>query len=135
MIEQVLGALALAGVNARPFFWRTHGGAEVDLLLDTGTAIVPVEVKLSGSPAVPRGLLECMKDLSCPAWLRPSWRSRGVLDGPGRARPAGPSRGAARSPVRSAATAAEAFSAGLIGPSAARPGCRRSRSPPETPSG
>ena len=23
-------------------------------------------MKLSGSPAVPRGLLECMKDLSCP---------------------------------------------------------------------
>jgi hypothetical protein len=28
VIEQVLGALALAGVDARPFFWRTHGGAE-----------------------------------------------------------------------------------------------------------
>ena len=66
VIEQVLGALALAGVNARPFFWRTHGGAEVDLLLDTGKTIVPIEVKLSGSPGVPRGLLECMKDLSCP---------------------------------------------------------------------
>jgi predicted AAA+ superfamily ATPase len=66
VIEQLLGALALAGVNARPFFWRTHGGAEVDLLLDTGKAVVPVEVKLSGSPAVTRGLLECMKDLSCP---------------------------------------------------------------------
>ena len=66
VIEQVLGALALAGVDARPFFWRTHGGAEVDLLLDTGKAVVPVEVKLSGSPAVPRGLLEGMKDLSCP---------------------------------------------------------------------
>jgi hypothetical protein len=66
VIEQVLGALALAGVDARPFFWRTHGGAEVDLLLETGKAVVPIEVKLSGSPAVPRGLLECMKDLSCP---------------------------------------------------------------------
>ena len=39
---------------------------KVDLLLDTGKTIVPVEVKLSGSPGVPRGLLECMKDLSCP---------------------------------------------------------------------
>ena len=66
VIEQVLGALALAGVDARPFFWRTHGGAEVDLLLETRKAVVPIEVKLSGSPAVPRGLLECMKDLSCP---------------------------------------------------------------------
>ncbi|HKZ32276.1 MAG TPA: ATP-binding protein [Vicinamibacteria bacterium] len=65
VIEQVLGALALAGVAAQPFYWRTHGGAEVDLLLEAGRSIVPVEVKLSGTPTVPRGLLECMKDLSC----------------------------------------------------------------------
>jgi predicted AAA+ superfamily ATPase len=66
VIEQVLGALALAGIAAQPFYWRTHGGAEVDLLLETGSTIVPVEVKLSGTPSVPRGLLECMKDLACP---------------------------------------------------------------------
>lgn len=66
VIEHVLGALALAGVAARPFYWRTHGGAEVDLLLEVGRNMVPVEVKLSGTPSVPRGLLECMKDLSCP---------------------------------------------------------------------
>jgi len=66
VIEQVLGALALAGVAVQPFYWRTHGGAEVDLLLEAGRTIVPLEVKLSGTPSVPRGLLECMKDLSCP---------------------------------------------------------------------
>jgi predicted AAA+ superfamily ATPase len=66
VIEQLLGALALAGVAVRPFYWRTHGGAEVDLLLDTGRALLPLEVKLSGAPTVSRGLLECMKDLSCP---------------------------------------------------------------------
>jgi uncharacterized protein len=65
VIEQVLGALGLLGVVVRPFYWRTHGGAEVDLLLETGRSLVPIEVKLSGAPGVPRGLLECMKDLSC----------------------------------------------------------------------
>jgi hypothetical protein len=66
VIEQVLGSLALAGVAARPFFWRTHGGAEVDLILEVGGRVVPVEVKLSGAPSASRGLVECMKDLSCP---------------------------------------------------------------------
>ena len=67
VIEQVLGALGQGGISVRPFFWRTHGGAEVDLILEIGEAIVPIEVKLSGSPTVSRGLGECMKDLACPA--------------------------------------------------------------------
>lgn len=67
VIEQVLGALGQAGVTPRPFFWRTHGGAEVDLILEMGTKVVPIEVKLSGAPSVSRGLVEFMKDLSCPA--------------------------------------------------------------------
>ena len=67
VIEQVLGALGQVGVSPRAFFWRTHGGAEVDLILEMGTVLVPIEVKLSGSPRVSRGLLECMKDLACPA--------------------------------------------------------------------
>jgi len=66
VIEQILGALGQARVSPRAFFWRTHGGAEVDLILEMGGTILPIEVKLSGSPVVSRGLLECMKDLSCP---------------------------------------------------------------------
>jgi predicted AAA+ superfamily ATPase len=66
VIEQVLGALTLAGVAVRPYYWRTHGGAEMDLLLEASRVLVPIEVKLSGAPGVPRGLLECMKDLKCP---------------------------------------------------------------------
>lgn len=65
VIEQVLGALGQAGVTPRAFFWRTHGGAEVDLILEIGTRLVPLEVKLSGSPSVSRGLREAMKDLAC----------------------------------------------------------------------
>ena len=67
VIEQVLGALGQVGVSPRPFFWRTHGGAEVDLILEIGTTLVPIEVKLSGSPSISRGFGECMKDLACPA--------------------------------------------------------------------
>jgi predicted AAA+ superfamily ATPase len=64
VIGQITGALGLLGEWPRPFFWRTHGGAEVDLLLEMRGRLLPIEIKLSGAPAVGRGLLECMKDLS-----------------------------------------------------------------------
>jgi hypothetical protein len=47
------------------FFWRTHAGAEVDLLLVHGRRVVPIEVKL-GAAVGPRDLLGlrlCMADL------------------------------------------------------------------------
>jgi hypothetical protein len=62
-IEQLLGAMALAGEAVRPYFWRTHGGAEVDLILETRGRLVPIEVKLGAAPRASRGLVECMKDL------------------------------------------------------------------------
>jgi len=67
VIERILGALGLLGERPRPFFWRTHGGAEVDLLLEMRGRLLPIDVKLSSAPAVGRGLLECMKDLSLDA--------------------------------------------------------------------
>jgi predicted AAA+ superfamily ATPase len=63
LIEQIVGALALAGETVRPHFWRTHGGAEVDLLLEMRGRILPIEIKMSGEPRTTRGLLECMRDL------------------------------------------------------------------------
>lgn len=63
LIEQIVGALALVGETVRPHFWRTHGGAEVDLLLEMRGRLVPIEIKMSGEPRATRGLLECMKDL------------------------------------------------------------------------
>ena len=47
------------------FFWRTHAGAEVDLLVGDGRRLVPIEIKLG--PAVDRyavrGLRQAMADL------------------------------------------------------------------------
>lgn len=52
---------------ARPeaFFWRTHAGAEVDLLLVHGRRIVPIEIKLAAAvqPRDLAGLRQCMSDL------------------------------------------------------------------------
>ena len=67
VLEQILGALALAGEAARPYFWRTHGGAEVDLLLEWRGGLTPVEIKMSGAPRPTRGLLHCMSDLKAPS--------------------------------------------------------------------
>lgn len=67
VIEQLLGALALAGESPRGFFWRTHGGAEVDLLVELRGRVIPIEIKMGGDPSVPRGLAECMKDLASPS--------------------------------------------------------------------
>jgi hypothetical protein len=66
VIEQVLGTLRLAGERVQPYFWRTHGGAEVDLLLVIRDHIVPIEIKLGAEPRVTRGLTECLKDLRVP---------------------------------------------------------------------
>lgn len=67
VIEQVVGALRLLGESAEPYYWRTHGGAEVDLLLRLRGRLVPIEIKLSGEARPSRGLIECMRDLQLTA--------------------------------------------------------------------
>jgi predicted AAA+ superfamily ATPase len=65
VIEELIATAADQVVRPDSFFWRTHAGAEVDLLLVHGTRILPVEVKL-GAAVGPRdvaGLRSCMADL------------------------------------------------------------------------
>jgi hypothetical protein len=38
------------GEEPRLYFWRTSAGVEVDLLVDTGRKLVPIEIKLSATP-------------------------------------------------------------------------------------
>lgn len=42
--------VALEPVPPKLFHWRTHGGAEVDLLLERDAVYYPIEVKLTMSP-------------------------------------------------------------------------------------
>ncbi|MBI4865623.1 MAG: ATP-binding protein [Candidatus Wallbacteria bacterium] len=61
VLEQVL---AVVGRRAEPYFYRTHAGAEVDLVLTrAGKPVLACEVKLSLSPAPTRGLREALSDL------------------------------------------------------------------------
>lgn len=70
-IEELAGLAACRLVRPELYFWRTHAGAEVDLLIAEGRRILPVEIKAGA--AVDRyaiaGLRQCMKDLG----LRRGW--------------------------------------------------------------
>ena len=71
VIEELAGLAARRLVRPEIFFWRTHAGAEVDLLIAEGRHILPIEIKLGAAVdhyAV-AGLRQCMKDLG----LRRGW--------------------------------------------------------------
>lgn len=50
VIEQILGALSHQDEQVQPFFFRTHEGQEIELVLDFGTRRWAVEIKLTSSP-------------------------------------------------------------------------------------
>lgn len=71
VIEELAALASHRLVRPEIFFWRTHAGAEVDLLITEGRHILPVEIKLGAAVdhyAV-AGLRQCMKDLG----LRRGW--------------------------------------------------------------
>jgi uncharacterized protein len=71
VIEELAALAALRLVRPELFFWRTHAGAEVDLLVVEGQRILPIEIKTGAAVnhhAV-AGLRQCMKDLG----LRRGW--------------------------------------------------------------
>jgi hypothetical protein len=65
VIEELAALTRERTVRPELFYWRTHAGAEVDLLIRDGRRLVPIEIKLGA--AVDRhgvaGLRQCMKDL------------------------------------------------------------------------
>ncbi len=52
VLAEVARTLWHRGQEPRLHFWRTATGAEVDFLLEDGTDVIPVEVKLSATPRV-----------------------------------------------------------------------------------
>jgi uncharacterized protein len=53
VIEQTLAALQIKNRKATPYFFRSSDGYAVDLLLDWGTALWAVEIKLTSNPSQP----------------------------------------------------------------------------------
>ncbi|MFH1538802.1 MAG: ATP-binding protein [bacterium] len=50
VVNEIHRALTHKGMAPQVYFWRTSAGAEVDIVVDTGTELVPVEVKSSATP-------------------------------------------------------------------------------------
>lgn len=65
-IEQILLHAQLRDPGAQGFFYRTHGGQEVDLLLQVRGALLPIEIRLGVAVPDLRGLDACMHDLGLP---------------------------------------------------------------------
>ena len=62
-IEQILSDVSVIG-KFEAFFYRSHQGEEIDLILDNGKELIAIECKSSSSPNIPAGLHIAIKDLN-----------------------------------------------------------------------
>lgn len=64
VVGEVFRTLAHRGVEPRLYFWRTATGTEVDLIVESETGLVPVEVKLASTPnpAMAKGIEAFRRD-------------------------------------------------------------------------
>jgi predicted AAA+ superfamily ATPase len=53
VLSEITKALTHRGIDPRLYFWRTSAGSEVDMVVETGEKLVPIEVKLSATPRPP----------------------------------------------------------------------------------
>jgi predicted AAA+ superfamily ATPase len=58
VLTEILGALSSRGDEPRVYFWRTATGDEVDLVVQSRTALIPLEIKAShtAAPDMARGI-------------------------------------------------------------------------------
>jgi len=50
VLSEIYKTLVHRGIEPHVYFWRTSTGTEVDIVVETGGKLIPVEVKLSGTP-------------------------------------------------------------------------------------
>jgi predicted AAA+ superfamily ATPase len=50
VLSEIVKTLLHRGIEPKVYFWRTSTGSEVDILVETGRKLVPIEVKLSSTP-------------------------------------------------------------------------------------
>jgi predicted AAA+ superfamily ATPase len=71
VIENLLRELSALGVSFEYYYYRTSGGAEVDLILEGDFGLVPIEIKHGQhvSPHSLRSLRDFVKERNCPYGL------------------------------------------------------------------
>jgi hypothetical protein len=50
VLSEIVKTLIHRGEDPQVYFWRTSSGVEVDIVIETGGKLIPIEVKLSGTP-------------------------------------------------------------------------------------
>ena len=50
VLSEIVKTLTHRGIDPQVYFWRTVAGTEVDIVVETGAKLVPIEVKLSATP-------------------------------------------------------------------------------------
>ena len=65
VLLEIVKAFVNRGEEPRIHFWRTSAGVEVDLIVETGGKLIPIEVKLSATPrpAMASGIRAFQEDL------------------------------------------------------------------------
>lgn len=63
VIEEIIRGLESCGVGFEPYYYRTSGGAEVDLVIEGKFGLVPIEIKHSG--VVDLRELRSLRDFVC----------------------------------------------------------------------
>ena len=53
VLMEIVKTLVHRGEEPKVYFWRTSSGVEVDIIVDVGSHLVPIEVKLSATPRPP----------------------------------------------------------------------------------
>jgi uncharacterized protein len=65
VISQIYKQYLSKGLRPRLYFWRTGAGAEIDLMIEEGRELIPVEIKLTSTPQTKMGqtIRQLKKDL------------------------------------------------------------------------
>ena len=64
VFAELAKSLANRGLSNRPYFWRTHGGQEVDFLIEHGRTVFGIEAKagMTARPAAARSVLNALEN-------------------------------------------------------------------------
>ena len=78
VLSEIVKTYTHRGDSFSVYFWRTTAGAEVDFIVDTGSRLIPIEVKLSSTPrrAMASSITKLQRDL-------PNVTSEGYVVHPG----------------------------------------------------